>query len=138
MSFWKTIKKRISGILNKIIPIRFKRLVILSTLYQHAAEQKLFENIDIDAFNKRMRVAKSKPAIDSAMVLKDSIWGDLNIQTMVHSYCKECDSINGDFVKLNNVTQDLIKMIPEWLRYDRAKMSKDILDLLCSEKINLA
>lgn len=126
------------SILTVLIPVKFKRLVLVSTLYQKAAEQKIFEHIDFDKLNQGMKIASNCNAIQSAVSLKDVVWKDVDFNALIQS--THMCALNGervDVCEASAISEQILSKIPVWLRYDKAEMSKDIMLLFCGQPIGV-
>ena len=126
------------SIFTVLIPVKFKRLVLVSTLYQKAAEQKIFEHVDFAKLNQGMKIASNCDVIQSAVSLKDVVWKDVDFNALIQS--THICSLNGervDVCEANAISEQILDKIPAWLRYDKTEMSKDIMLLFCGQPIGV-
>lgn len=121
-------------LLCKILGGNFKRLVLLSTFYSQAVEDKIFSNIDFDKLNKNLKIANSSGAIQSALHAQEYVWKGIDLNQLIEN--ASCRVLNEEKVTVENtwdLAEDIMDRLPEWVRYDRTKMRKDLQFLLCTE-----
>ena len=124
------------SILAILVPVRFKRLVLLSTLYQKGAEQKIFDHIDMDKLNQSMRIATNCTAIESALSLKDIVWKDVDLNKLISDggIC----SLDGERVQVQEakiIVDQILDKIPSWLRYSKTEMEVDLMHMFSIENV---
>lgn len=125
------------GLLTPLIPVKFKRLVLVSTLYQKAAEQKVFAHVDFTKLNQGMKIASNCEVIQSAVSLKDMVWKDVDFNQLIQStHICNLDGERVDACEASMITEQILNKIPPWLRYDKVEMSKDITLLFCGQPIS--
>ena len=137
-SLFRKLAVILLGFLTPLIPFKFKRLVLVSTLYQKAAEQKIFTQVDFAKLNQGMHIASNCDVIQSAVSLKDVVWKDVDFHKLIQS--TQICTLNGervDVCEASLITEQILAKIPTWLRYDKAEMSKDITLLFCAQPISV-
>lgn len=124
------------ALLAILVPVRFKRLVLLSTLYQKGAEQKIFDHVDLDKLNQSMRIASNCNAIESALSLKDIVWKDVDLNKLISDggIC----SLDGERVQVQEakiIVDQIVGKIPHWLRYGKTEMEVDLMHMFSIENV---
>lgn len=121
--------------LFSIIPVQFKRLVLVSTIYHKAIEEGVYKGPTIQVINKCLNLSTREEAIHSVLVLRDFIWGGVDLRNIVRVF--NIDTISGrklSVPEINELSRLLISNVPPWLRYDRVRMESDIMHFInCGE-----
>lgn len=142
----KLLSKLTSGIyalLAILVPKRFKRLVLLSTLYHVAAEQKVFEHLDYERLNQSQQLATNCAAIASAVTLKDAVWDGVDFNELIRDSItvSHTDGLTVsekmELDEARSVTAKIVGLTPSWLRYDNSEMFKDILMVFSVEPVSV-
>lgn len=139
------MKKKISAFfialataISFLIPKQFKRLVVISTLYKGAAEQKIFQHVDFNKLNQGMQLASNKQAIESAVHLTDAIWKDVDLNKLLQNVTiNELDGERIDITEAQLISDRIIANVPKWLLYNREEMRKDVTFLFCVEPVSV-
>ena len=133
------LTKSLYALLACLVPVGFKRLVLLSTLYQKGAEQKIIEHIDYDKLNQNMKIASNNDAIESALFLKDVIWKDVDLNKLLQcgGVC-ELDGERVDACEAKLIANQLLSRIPWWLRYGKTEMEKDLMFMFSFETVRIS
>lgn len=128
----------IYSVLASLVPVRFKRLVLLSTLYQEGVEQKIFDHVDYNKLNQSMHLASNCVAIESALSLKDMVWKNVDLNQLLQSggVC-DLDGERVDLCEARLITDQILSKIPKWLRYDKVEMFKDVMMMFSFETVSV-
>lgn len=122
-----------------LIPMTFKRLVLISTFAAKGQEEKVFNHIDYARLNKNLKIASSIDAIESALCLQNVVWKDISLQQLLVEASK--NEFRGEYVpgqiELSKAVDTILDSLPPWIRYDRNKMIEDVKGLLSAEPISV-
>lgn len=122
-----------------LIPRAFKKLVIISTLCSKGIEEKVFTNVDYAQLIKRMNLASSFEAVESASCLQNFIWKDVKLSDLMRD--PQMHEFAGEQVpypiELSGATQRIIDTLPSWVRYNRRSMEEDVRALLMSGHVSM-
>ena len=81
----KMLKSFILNLLSVLIPKSLKRLILISTLYQKAVDDAVFDHVDYHKLNKGLNIASNCNVIESALSVKDLVWKDVDLQKLLGS-----------------------------------------------------
>lgn len=129
----------ILNLIAPLIPMQLKRLILISTFYQKAIDDKVFEHVDLNKLNHGMNIASSCSVIESAMSVKDMVWKDVDLNKLL-STASVCE-LNGERVEVGDariLADRVIAVIPKCLRYDKPEMRKDLTLLFCAERLSVS
>lgn len=123
-------------ILEKILPDRTKRLIFVSSFLAHI---QICDSSDRNLISK-LNLLLDLSADDNALVLPmqwhERIWSDVHVDKILHDKGIEISNINQileiEFMspKVRTLSEDIIKAMPKWLKYDsNTRMRSDLIKL---------
>lgn len=135
----KMLKSFILNLLSILIPKSLKRLILISTLYQKAVDDEVFDHVDYHKLNKGLNIASNCNVIQSALSVKDLVWKDVDLQKLLGSVSVcELRGERVDVCEAKVLSDQVLAAIPSWLRYDKFEMSKDLTLLFCAEPLSVS
>ena len=114
-------------------------MILISTLYQKAVDDEVFDHVDYHKLNKGLNMASNCSVIESALSVKDLVWKDVDLQKLLGAVSM-CE-LHGERVDVSEarlLSEQVLATIPSWLRYDKVEMSKDLTLLFCAEPLRVS
>lgn len=134
----KAILHRLLVLLTRILSPQFKRSFLLTTVYTRCVEEQIFAGGDLAQLNQKLNVACDLAAMESMSLLGGRIWKDVALKDLLQSQVS-C-SLNGECVPqtdANRICRQIADLAPDWLKYDKNEMVKDLAMLFYSEPAKL-
>lgn len=120
--------------LNRKIPVRVKRLILLPALYGRVAKQQK-QTINRDTLRKLQEVMNitssegREDAMGVPIALSGLIWGGVEVDLICHDWCKG---------NKEGLLKQLVSLVPKPLQYPDMKVDiKRLLDAFPSGKVNV-
>lgn len=136
------ILNRIKGRLLKVwlsmvyhlLPRRFKRFIILTTIFKKGYDDCVFEKLNFSSLNKDLRIACDTKAMENISVISTKLWKDVDVSNIIatsahYDFCGRRLDAN----EAQLIATELSKMTPSWLCYKRADLIQDIALLFVSQ-----
>ena len=125
--------------IRAILPTRFKRFVLLTTIFKKAYDEKVFENLNFNDLNNRLHIANNTKAMENISMISSHIWGDVELKSLLQQslHC----SLDGECVSIKDgygIGERIFVNTPPWLQYNKETLVQDITSLFTSEKVHLA
>ena len=110
-------------LLGTVLPNRMKRLIFISSFIAHIRDNSDSDKELIAKLNKLLQLSNSDSALELPMMLHKKIWDNITIKEIFISKNIPMDSVSEiatiKFVKpqVRVVSEEIIRLIPNWLRY---------------------
>lgn len=128
--------KMVGKLLGKVLPNRTKRLIFVSSFLAHIQNCNSTDKSIISKLNTLLHLSGDDKALVLPMQLHERIWGDINIEKILHDKGIEVSNIDKiihvQFMskKIRTLSEDIVKVMPEWLKYDsNTRMKTDLVKL---------
>jgi hypothetical protein len=124
--------------LRVILPTRFKRFIILTTIFKKGYDEKIFDNLNFRNLNNRLHIANNVKAMENISMVSTRLWSEVELKDLLQQsvHCNldgECVSIRD----ADGIGEKIFSRTPVWLRYDKQTLVQDITSLFTSEKVHL-
>ena len=138
MSFVQVVITFLQTLLGKLLPNKFKRYILLTTIYTKAVNENVFEKLNLVELNSKLSLATDIKAMENISQISDHLWSKVELNTLLKEsiHC----NLNGECVSLveaDGIGERIIAMTPSWLKYNKAEMQRDITNLFSREKVYL-
>lgn len=138
MSFMRVVITFLQTLLGKLLPNKFKRYILLTTIYTKAVNENVFEELNLVELNSKLSVAADVKAMENISQISDHLWDKVELNALLKEsiHC----NLNGECVSLveaDGIGERIIAMTPSWLKYNKAEMKRDITNLFSREKVYL-
>lgn len=127
-------------VLGHILPNRTKRLIFVSSFIAHIQNCETTDKNLITKLNTLLHLCGSDNALVFPMQLHDKIWKNANIEQLFQEKGFETSTdlalltVNKPKTmskKIRTLSEDIIKVMPAWLRYSsNSQMRQDLITLL--------
>lgn len=130
-------KPTITGrFLGKILPNRTKRLIFVSSFIAHIQVCEHADRNLIAKINRLLHLSDDDFALFLPMQYHEKIWSKLNVEQLLHdkgfaiSNFNQIAEIEYMSPKVRTLCEDIIKLMPEWLKYaSNTQMRSDLIKL---------
>ena len=124
--------------LRLILPTRFKRFVLLTTIFKKGYDEKIFDNLNFRNLNNRLHIANNVKAMENISMVSTQLWSEVELKDLLQQsvHC----SLDGERVSIRDaggIGEKIFSRTPVWLRYDKQTLVQDITSLFTSEKVHL-
>ena len=138
MSFVQVVITFLQSLLARLLPNKFKRYILLTTIYTKAVNENIFEKLNLTELNNKLSLVNDIKAMENISQISDRLWDKVELNTLLKEsiHCTlngECVSI----VEVDGIGERIIAMTPGWLKYNKAEMQQDIANLFSQEKVYL-
>lgn len=138
MSFVRVVITFLQTLLGKLLPNKFKRYILLTTIYTKAVNENVFEKLNLVELNSKLSLATDIKAMENISQISDHLWNKVELNALLKEsiHC----NLNGECVSLvdaDGIGERIIAMTPNWLKYNKAEMKRDISNLFSREKVYL-
>lgn len=138
MSFMRVVITFLQTLFGKLLPNKFKRYILLTTIYTKAVNENVFEELNLVELNSKLSVAADVKAMENISQISDHLWDKVELNALLKEsiHC----NLNGECVSLveaDGIGERIIAMTPSWLKYNKAEMKRDITNLFSREKVYL-
>ena len=136
MSALKCVWNFLLALLGKLLPNKFKRYILLTTIYTKGVNEKLFHEMDLKQLNNKLDLAQDVKAMENISMISNRLWSNVELEDLLRE--SVVCSLDGEcmtMVEAYGLAERIINMTPKWLRYNPAKMQIDITNLFSSEKV---
>lgn len=138
MSFVQVVITFLQSLLARLLPNKFKRYILLTTIYTKAVNENVFEKLNLTELNNKLSLVNDIKAMENISQISDRLWDKVELNTLLKEsiHCTlngECVSI----VEADGIGERIIAMTPNWLKYNKAEMQQDIANLFSQEKVYL-
>ena len=123
-------------LLDKVLPDRTKRLIFFSSFLAHIQICDYSDKSLINRLNLLLNLSKDDSALVFPMHLHNQIWSKLHIDKILEEKGIDITDVNQiskiEFMspKVRTLSEDIIKVMPDWLRYDsNTRMRSDLIKL---------
>ena len=126
------------GILKIILPTRFKRFILLTTIFKKGYDEKLFVDLNFKDLNNRLHIANDTVAMENISMVACKIWDNVELRELLNNSI-HCE-LDGECLTLKQgygIGEKIFSRTPVWLRYDKQTLVQDITSLFTSEKVHL-
>ena len=142
MSIFCQISRTLYGLwlsfLRVILPTRFKRFIILTTIFKKGYDEKIFDNLNFRNLNNRLHIANNVKAMENISMVTTRLWSEVELKDLLQQsvHC----NLDGECVSTRDaygIGEKIFSRTPVWLRYDKQTLVQDITSLFTSEKVHL-
>ncbi len=112
-------------LLGYVMPTRMKRIVVMSSLLGSITKKKELDSVTLEKVNDLVNICDMHTAICFPMMYSKISWND----EVVHDTTQVGKNLNESDLRKQTATK-IIKMIPNWLKYEEESMERDITDML--------
>ncbi len=138
IAFFGCIASLFLAALGKLLPSKFKRYILLTTIYTKGVNEKLFDKLNFKELNDKLYLANDVKAMENISLISDKLWSNMELNQLLKEsiHC----NLNGECISLQNADSflnQIIAMTPKWLRYNQSDMKRDISNLFSREKVYL-
>lgn len=138
MSFMRVVITFLQTLFGKLLPNKFKRYILLTTIYTKAVNENVFEELNLVELNSKLSVAADVKAMENISRISDHLWSKVELNALLKEsiHC----NLNGECVSLveaDGIGERIIAKTPSWLKYNKAEMKRDITNLFSREKVYL-
>lgn len=129
------LTKAASFFANKLNP-GTKRMIFISTLAGYLKQYNQSDPIMLNKLNELFSLSGSPKALEYPMTFHSKIWGKFDIEKLncIGVDCKLPSDISSTrlaFSQRRRIAQELVKFVPDWLRYGSLTvMQNDVILLL--------
>lgn len=113
--------------------------MFVTTFYRRAVESNLFcdnvDNPDFQRINGSLGINYGTSYIEAADVLKDHIWGKIDLPALVRTYTVDDKQL--DTVEAKQISKTVIREVPYWIKYDERQMIVDLCFVLGNKPIRV-
>lgn len=137
-SFLRVLLNVFLSLIGKLLPNKFKRYILLTTIYTKAVNEKLFAKLNLADLNSKLYLANDIKAMENISLISNRLWSKVELNALLKEsvHC----TLNGECVSLveaDGIGEKIIAMTPNWLKYNKAEMQRDITNLFSREKVYL-
>lgn len=135
---FNNVRNFLLTILGTLLPNKFKRYILLTTIYTKGVNEKLFFSLDLQELNNKLALAQDIKAMENISMISNRLWSNVELEELLResvicSLRGECMTL----VEADTLANRIINMTPKWLRYNPTKMQLDISNLFSLEKVYL-
>lgn len=120
------------SLLGMLLSIHGKRILLVTTLHLQLVRDGIFQEETLEKLNEALRLAKFNDALRLPAVVYDKVWDDQKLQEAIRSASN--GDIRGrliDFDEAKKLSESVVAVAPEWLRYGRRDdMVNDLITLI--------
>ncbi len=133
-----SIKAFLISLVNSLIPVGFKRYILLTLIYSKGVNEDVFAEPSLEALNAKLCIATDVKAMENISMISGRVWTELEIKSIIREaiHC----NLDGECVPCldaDGIGKKILETVPAWIRYDNTAMLKDIVSLLRVEKIRI-
>ena len=137
-NFTQAVLYLLTSILKFILPKRFKRYILLTTIYTKGIQENVFTDLDLQALNNKLCIAGNLKAMENISMVSGRLWSNLELNELIRNgiHCNlegECVPIQDGY----SIASKIIDRVPTWLAYQPNEMAADIVSLLRVEKVTM-
>lgn len=117
--------------LYRVLPMRSKRALYLTSLYFYLAKEGIFRNVTVNHFLRANNIEMTPNGVKLPMNAKDYIWEGTDVLNIINEEFDHC-TIEGDCPprdKAIKVSEKLIQSAPSWIKYSEHEMLQDTVRL---------
>lgn len=138
-SLLASAKAILISFVNHLIPIGFKRYILLTLIYSKGVNENIFSEPDLQALNAKLCIATNVKAMENISMISGRVWTELEMKNIMKDaiHC----NLDGECVPYrdaDDIGKKILETVPAWFRYDNAEMLKDIVSLLRVEKVRIS
>lgn len=124
--------------INRLIPVGFKRYILLTLIYSKGVNEDVFAEPSLEALNAKLCIATNVKAMEHISMISGQVWTELEIKQIMRDaiHC----NLNGECVSYRDadgIGKKILETVPAWIKYDNNAMLKDIVSLLRVEKVRI-
>lgn len=124
--------------INRLIPVGFKRYILLTLIYSKGVNEDVFAEPSLEALNAKLCIATNVKAMEHLSMISERVWTELEIKQIMRDaiHC----NLNGECVPYRDadgIGKKILETVPAWIKYDNNAMLKDIVSLLRVEKVRI-
>lgn len=124
--------------INRLIPVGFKRYILLTLIYSKGVNEDVFAEPSLEALNAKLCIATNVKAMEHISMISERVWTELEIKQIMRDaiHC----NLNGECVPYRDadgIGKKILETVPAWIKYDNNAMLKDIVSLLRVEKVRI-
>lgn len=124
-----TIAQHISAFVQRHVPKRTKRLVLVMSLSARMKNTDTFDNETLSKLNQVMALSHTESAMKLPVQLSKAIWnGKSAVEIFNADHYKEPAAHSPD--RIGEMVANAFKSMPAWLRYSEKEAKEDITALL--------
>lgn len=140
-----TLTKGVLALVEVIYPSRTKRgrrILFLSSFNAACVKDGVLQENTLRTLNDALSVAQDTTTLDLGFRMSPSIWSRNEINNMFPAELRgnEEDEKLQQYITLNQaqeVTENVLKQTPPWLRYDHEEMRNDVIELFTENEVRL-
>lgn len=126
------LKGMLLSLLGLVLSIHGKRILLVTTLHLQLVRDGIFQEETLEKLNEALRLAKFNDALRLPQAVYDKVWDDKKLQEAIRSASN--GEIKGrmiDFEEAKRLSESVVSVSPEWLRYGRRDdMVNDLINLI--------
>ena len=129
------IKSRITGMLDRYLPSRTKRLMFLASLSARLKDSSSLDKATLSRLNEVMSLSASRneQGMQVPVILSRAIWDGRTVYQLCDDYIAEGKL---DPHRVNRIASKVVDASPAWLRYaGKEEIEKDVQTLLDNRSV---
>lgn len=121
--------------LFRLLPLRSKRAVYLTSLYFYLANKEIFRNVTISHFLRANNIEMTPTGVKLPLFSKEYIWEETNVDEIIkEDHCFNCSTVCPSRDNAIRLSERVVESTPNWLCYNRDEMVKDTVRLFFLRK----
>ena len=120
----KMLSQFLCSVFGLIFPERTKRLIVMSSLLGRLFDRKKLDPATLQKLNETLHICEFQSAMLLPLRYSHTIWNNEIID--INSNCEKYDSTS----KFSFFTKELVDSVPDWLKYNKDDMEKDVSQVL--------
>lgn len=136
LKFLRNTKRQTKRWFFAHLPQIVKKQTLIVTLYLKGKNEKIFEDVNMKELNRCLLIANDPVALEYLVDFnKEKDWYKFTFDHLLTKYnCNLDKRIDGDIV--TQMSLDIVKTVPEWMKYDHNEMVRDVSALLSKAPVN--
>lgn len=136
-SFLHVVFNTILMFIGKLLPNKFKRYILLTTIYTKAVNEKIFDDKNLKKLNDKLNLVQDIKAMENISMISNKLWSNVELNELLRESV-QCN-LNGECISLTDadgLAEKVISMTPKWLQYNQSRMRRDLANLFGLEKFH--
>lgn len=114
-------------ILSKLISNHGKRIIFITSLYFHVVRLERLRADALTKINSIMNLAANEKALYLPIAIREIVWNHTSIDDELSAELLD-QEISAE--KAHSLSQRVVELSPEWVRYNKRDMLSDVFDLI--------
>lgn len=124
------------SVLKFILPTKFKRFIILTTIFKKGYDEKIFDNLNFRSLNNRLHIATNIKAMENISIVSTRLWSNVELKELLKTsvHC----TLNGECISPQDsrgLGEVIFENTPAWLRYNKQTLVQDVSSLFATERV---